>query len=252
MARKVSGGVSGEPSVGAIQVAPTAVVTAAADQNITLSPSGTGMLMVTNHMQLQSQFDLRFADSDSSNWVALQAPATIGSNVTWTLPASAGTNGQFLKTDASNNLTWADGSVILSDQTSSATTHYPVITTATSGNITAANTSSTKFTFQPSTGTLSATALTETSSITLKENFTPIENALEKLLQLSGWIYDRIDGSSKREVGLIAEDVNKIIPNIVTKDAFGNPETIAYTRLSAYIIEAVKELKQEIEELKGK
>jgi hypothetical protein len=251
MARKVSGGVSGEPSVGAIQVAPTAVVTAASDQNITLSPLGNGMLMIGNNMQIQSQYDLRFADGDNSNWVAFQAPATISANVTWTLPAAAGTNGQFLKTDGTNNLTWADGSVILSDQTSSATTHYPLITTATSGNVTSANTSSTKFTFQPSTGTLSSTIFNETSSITLKENFNPITDALEKILNLTGWIYDRKDGSQKSEAGLIAEDVNKVIPNIVSKDANGNPVGINYTRLSAYLIEAVKTLKQEINELKG-
>ena len=43
MARKVSGGLTGSPSVGALNVAPTAVVTAADDQNITLSPAGTGI-----------------------------------------------------------------------------------------------------------------------------------------------------------------------------------------------------------------
>jgi hypothetical protein len=250
MSRRVSGGVSGEPSIGAIQVAPTAVVTAASDQDITLSPTGTGMLMITANAQLQAQSDLRFADADSSNWVAFQAPSTVSSNITWTLPAADGTSGQFLSTNASGTLSWANGSLTITDQTASATTHYPLITTATSGSASSANVSSTKFTFQPSTGTLSSTILTETSSITLKENFAPLENALEKLLQLSGWIYDRIDGSSKGEVGLIAEDVNKVIPNIVTKDSLGNPETIAYTRLSAYLIEAVKELKNEIDGLK--
>jgi hypothetical protein len=251
MARKVSGGLSGSPSVGALNVAPTAVVTAADDQNITLSPAGTGMLMITANAQLQAQTDLRFADADSSNWVAFQAPATISSNVTWTLPATDGTSGQFLSTNASGTLSWASGSLSLTDQTASATTHYPLITTATSGAVTSANTSSTKFTFQPSTGTLTVTNITETSSITLKENFAPIDNALEKLLQLSGWIYDRIDGTAKGEAGLIAEHVDKIIPNVVTKDANGNPETIAYSRLSAYLIEAIKSLKEEINELKG-
>lgn len=252
MARKVSGGVSGEPSVGAIQVAPTAVVTAALDQNITLSPLGNGMVMVTNNLQLQTQSDLRFADADSSNWVAFQGPATIGSNVTWTLPAVDGASGQFLSTNAAGTLSWASGSLSLTDQTSSATVHYPLITTSTSGTVTAANTSSTKFSFQPSTGTLNATIFNETSSIALKENFTPIDNALDKILNLTAWIYDRKDGSQKSEAGLIAEDVNKVIPNIVSKDEHGNPVGINYTRLSAYLIEAVKSLKQEINELKGK
>jgi hypothetical protein len=252
MARKVSGGLSGSPSVGALNIAPTAVVTAADDQNITLSPTGTGMLMITANAQLNAQADLRWADADSSNWVAFQAPATVSSNITWTLPATDGTAGQFLSTNASGTLGWASGSLSLSDQTASASTHYPLITTATSGTVTAANVSSTKFTFQPSTGTFTATAIVESSSIVLKENFIPIEDALTKLLQLSGWVYDRKDGSRIGEVGLIADDVIKVIPNVVTKDEQGNPSGINYSRLSAYLIEAVKTLKSEINELKNK
>jgi len=251
MARKVSGGLNGSPSVGALNVAPTAVVTAADDQNITLSPAGTGMLMITANAQLQAQADLRFADADSSNWVAFQAPATVGSNITWTLPATDGTSGQFLSTNASGTLSWASGSLSLSDQTSSASTHYPLITTSSSGTVTSANVSSTKFTFQPSTGTLSATIFTESSSIALKENFAPIDNALEKILQLTAWIYDRKDGSQKQEAGLVVEQVYPIIPNVVALDENGKPSSINYSRFSAYLIEAIKSLKQEINEMKG-
>lgn len=252
MARKITGGLAGSSTLlGTIQITPDAAMATAADTNITLSPGGTGQVVSTANIQLNAQTDLRFADSDSSNWVAFQGPSTISSNVTWTLPATDGSSGQFLSTNASGTLSWASGSLSLTDQTSSATTHYPLITTATSGTVTAANTSSTKFTFQPSTGTLSATIFNETSSITLKENFVPIDNALDKILNLTAWIYDRKDGSQKSEAGLIAEDVNKVIPNIVSKDANGNPEGINYTRLSAYLIEAVKTLKQEINELKG-
>lgn len=57
---------------------------------------------------IYGQGDLRLADSDSSNWVAFQAPATVSSNVTWTLPATDGTNGQALKTNGSGTLTWGD------------------------------------------------------------------------------------------------------------------------------------------------
>ena len=57
---------------------------------------------------IYGQGDLRLADSDSSNWVAFQAPATVSSNVTWTLPAADGTNGQALKTNGSGTLSWGD------------------------------------------------------------------------------------------------------------------------------------------------
>lgn len=58
---------------------------------------------------LNAQSDLRFADADSSNWVAFQAPATVSANVTWTLPAADGTSGQVLSTDGAGVLSWATG-----------------------------------------------------------------------------------------------------------------------------------------------
>jgi hypothetical protein len=61
----------------------------------------------TGDITLNAQSDVRFADSDSSNYVALQAPATVSSNVTFTLPSADGTANQALKTDASGNLGFA-------------------------------------------------------------------------------------------------------------------------------------------------
>jgi hypothetical protein len=96
------------------------------------------------------------------------------------------------------------------------------------------------------TGTLSATSITETSSIALKQNFRPLENVLENLMKLSACVYDRKDGSSKNEPGLIAEQVYKVIPNIVSTDSSGNPQSICYTRLSVYLLEAIKLIISEI------
>ncbi len=108
MARKLSGGIAGEPNISALQVAPTAVVTAAADQDITLSPLGNASLVITNNVQLNNQNDLRFADADSSNWVAFHAPTTIGTNYTITLPVAAPTaSTQVLaSTDTAGTLAW--------------------------------------------------------------------------------------------------------------------------------------------------
>ena len=98
--------------------------------------------------------------------------------------------------------------------------------------------------------TLVCSSLTETSSIDLKENINPILNALDLILKLDGVTYDRRDGSHKNEAGLIAEHVNNILPNLVKKNAEGKPESIMYSKLTAYLVEAVKSLKLEIEELK--
>lgn len=251
MGRKHTAGTAGGSGVGGFNIDNT-TLTAADDLDITIDPAGTGIFKIAGDAQLQAQGDLRFADSDSSNWVAFQAPATIASNITWTLPATDGTSGQLLSTNSLGVLGWATAGVSIADNTTDAATHFVTLTTATTdGAITGIRRSSSKLTFQPSTGTLSSTIFTETSSIALKENFRPIENALEKILNLSGVIYDRKDGSQKDEAGMIAEHVNSVIPNVVGKDDQGQPATIAYQRITAYLIEAVKSLKQEINDLKG-
>lgn len=97
------------------------------------------------------------------------------------------------------------------------------------------------------------TSLTETSSITLKENLRPLSevaNPLEAIMKMVSYIYDRKDGSAKDEAGFIAEDMNNILPNLVDYDSDGKPSGIKYTKLTPYLIEAIKSLKAEIDELK--
>ena len=59
------------------------------------------------NVQIGSQGDLRLGDSDNSNYVALQAPTTIASNYTLTLPTATGTANQVIQTDGSGNLSFA-------------------------------------------------------------------------------------------------------------------------------------------------
>lgn len=59
-----------------------------------------------SNVQIGAQGDLRFADSDSSNWVALQAPTTVATNLTFTLPSADGTSGQVLQTNGSGALSF--------------------------------------------------------------------------------------------------------------------------------------------------
>ena len=71
-------------------------------------PQSGGTL--TGDLTLNAQSDVRWADADSSNWVAFQAPATVASNVTWTLPDADGSSGQILSTNGSGALSWTDDS----------------------------------------------------------------------------------------------------------------------------------------------
>jgi hypothetical protein len=109
------------------------------------------------------------------------------------------------------------------------------------------------------TGRLDATTinvgtLTETSSIVYKENVNPIAGALDAIMNLQGVNFTWKDNkySDGKQVGLIAEEVNKVIPEVVTIDSTGSAEGVQYSKLVAYLVESIKELKAEIDTLKGK
>jgi len=74
----------------------------------------------TGDITLNAQSDVRFADSDSSNYIALQAPATVSSNTTFTLPSADGSANQALKTDGSGALGFA--SFLLATETTNGQT----------------------------------------------------------------------------------------------------------------------------------
>ncbi|MCP4755526.1 MAG: tail fiber domain-containing protein [Proteobacteria bacterium] len=89
-----------------------------------------------------------------------------------------------------------------------------------------------------------------------KKNIDPLENSLDKVAQLNGvnfeWDIDRFPkkGFEKgRQVGLIAREVEKVVPELVGTDEDGY-KSVSYEKLSAVLIEAVKELKAENEALK--
>jgi hypothetical protein len=82
------------------------------------------------------------------------------------------------------------GGATLADDTSTNSTYYPTFAIATSGNMSTAKVSSTKLTFNPSTGTLAATELNSLSDVNKKENITNITNGLEIINKLNGVEFD--------------------------------------------------------------
>jgi hypothetical protein len=92
---------------------------------------------------------------------------------------------------------------------------------------------------------------TESSSIRFKENITPLDPALDKVNQLEAVSYNKIEVDA-REIGLIAEDVAELFPEVVTYNEEGQPQGIQYQRLSVILLKAVQELSQEVNELKKK
>jgi hypothetical protein len=108
-------------------------------------------------------------------------------------------------------------------------------------------------------------AITATGDITaffvsdrnLKQNIVNIENSLDKVSKLNGvyynWTKEALEKHKhlvdEKEVGVIAQDVEAVLPELVATREDGT-KAVRYERLCAVLIESVKELKKEIEELK--
>ena len=145
-----------------------------------------------------------------------------------------------------SGLTGAGSTV--ADDTSTNSTFYPVFTETTSGTITASKVSTTKLTFNPSTGTLTATDLNSSSDISLKENVQTVENAVETVNSLRGVKFDwKEDG--RTSYGVIAQELEEVLPELVSS---GDLKTVNYNGLIGVLIQAVKELSAEVEDLKNK
>jgi len=290
MPRRISSGKVGRSVLGDIFTRDNSIRSVETNANIALSPDGTGIVESDSDIQTNAQAGIRFADSDSSNYVKLAGPATVASNFTLTLPSADGSANQALVTDASGNLSFADNTltvtnrttadagpyyIAMSDQTSGSETtlsvadgtrfFYTPNANSSTGKLTVGNIDITSSTASTTTssgalvvtggvgvgGQLTAVDIVETSSIAIKENIEPISNGLDKILQLKGVTYDRLD-NNEHESGLIAEWTEEVLPELVTRDTNGDVVGIKYTKLTAYLIEAVKSLKLEIDELKNK
>jgi len=112
---------------------------------------------------------------------------------------------------------------------------------------------------QQSTGTLTVTgdlvAYGSPSDKKLKENIKPIESALDKVTKLQGVTFDWKESDSildiKEDIGFIAQDVQKVVPELVRKNKDGML-SMRHQGIAPILLEAIKELKAEIDLLKSK
>jgi len=138
------------------------------------------------------------------------------------------------------------GSTVADDVATDAT-FYPVFTNITSGTITASKVSTTKLTFNPSTGTLNATNVNTTSDINLKKDISPVENALETVQKLEGVNFTWKD-NDKKTIGVIAQQIEEHLPELVDT---AEHKSVNYNGLIGVLIEAVKEQQSQIEALRA-
>jgi len=175
------------------------------------------------------------------------------SDTEFTLPASDGSAGQFLKTDASGNLGFAtatqttiNGNTDHQVMTGTGTANtlqgesgltYNGTTLAISGTIT----SVTNIT---ASGTIQGAEVTATSDERLKSDIQTIENALDKVMSMRGVTYTM---QAEKGTGVIAQEVEKILPEVVVDNEY---KSVAYGNMVGVLIEAIKDLKKELDKHK--
>jgi len=97
------------------------------------------------------------------------------------------------------------------------------------------------------------------SDKTIKTDLIQISSPLDKIAMLTGYTYRRIDGGRNigdgdgtRECGLIAQDVQKVLPEVVSaNENYNNLLTIAYGNMAGLFVEAFKEMRSEIQGLRA-
>ena len=149
-------------------------------------------------------------------------------------------------------VSWAPSAAVsISNDNLTNAERYIIFEDVTSGTVQTVNVASDKLKFNPSSGTLSATVFTSLSDRTQKEDIRPIENAIGIVNQLTGVRYNWKNNTNKPSIGLIAQDVEEVIPEVVVEMADGL-KSVSYGNIVAVLIEAIKEQQVRIEELEDR
>jgi hypothetical protein len=100
------------------------------------------------------------------------------------------------------------------------------------------------------TGNITGLDLIATSDRRVKDNIQTVDSALDKVLNLRGVYFTR-KGSEKRNLGVIAQEIEEFLPEVVfTDDSPEQMKSVAYGNIIGLLIEAIKEQQEQIEKLK--
>jgi hypothetical protein len=206
----------------------------------------TGTRLAAGNVQF-TQNDLAVVRNINASGIITATSAIVGSATTIN---STGLNVTGIVTATSfvgngSGLTGAGSTV--ADDTTTNQTFYPIFTQTTSGTITASKVSTTKLSFNPSTGVLTVVDLNSTSDIKLKENIHTVQNALDVVDNLRGVSFDWKE-SGRSSYGVIAQELEEVLPELVGD---GETKSVNYNGIIGVLIEAIKELKKEVRDLKS-
>ena len=112
--------------------------------------------------------------------------------------------------------------------------------------------SSTKYDFDIANGNMQIDGtLTQSSDIRLKENITEIDNCISKVKAMRGVYYNKIESNKEDvKVGVIAQEVETVLPELISESLKDGFKSVAYSELTAVLINAIKEQQEIIEDLK--
>jgi hypothetical protein len=120
------------------------------------------------------------------------------------------------------------------------------------GNIYWRQGSSSRYTFFPSTANMTVNGtITQNSDIRIKENVVEIGDCISKVQAMRGVYYNRTDFNTKvTKVGVIAQEVEAVLPELILESPEDGFKSVAYSELTAVLINAIKEQQEIIEDLK--
>jgi hypothetical protein len=194
-----------------------------------------------------SRWVLNANTGNFSSGVTISGDLTLGSQVS--ANGTVGTAGQVLISGGAANAYWGAAGVTVTNDTSTDATRYILFEDNTSGSVTEVSVSSTKLTFNPSSGVLSAVEFSATSDERLKSEITSIDNAVDLVNAMRGvgFIYNH---TGRKGIGVIAQEIESVLPEVVNQTDDGY-KSVNYGNIVGVLIEAIKELKREIDELKN-
>ena len=101
------------------------------------------------------------------------------------------------------------------------------------------------------TGSLNATSVTETSALRYKKYVKPLRSQSDNVYKLRP-VHFKWKDNNRGDIGLIAEEVGEVYPELVSTGVDGSAEGISYTKLTAVLIKTIQELSARIDKLENK